>query len=208
MLYVFPAGAFGANSYVYTDEASGQAFAVDCGAYLPRHAAALRGAGIPSLTYILLTHGHFDHIAGAARLREACGGKLCIHAEDAACLSDPLKSLDAFMGDGTQIPCRADVLLRDGARLPFANGEIAVLHTPGHTPGSVCFAYNGMLFTGDTLFRMGAGRADLPGGDAETLLASLAALRALESDYAVYPGHGGETRLSAEKSQNPYLRVQ
>jgi glyoxylase-like metal-dependent hydrolase (beta-lactamase superfamily II) len=205
MLHFVPAEGFTANSYVYIDETAGQAFAVDCGAYVPRYRELLREAGIPSLTYILLTHGHFDHVREAAALRGACGGALCIHAADEECLSDPYKSLNALMDGGRQFTCRADRLLRAGDRLPFADAEISVLHTPGHTPGSVCFLYKNMLFSGDTLFCMGVGRTDLPGGDTKTLLSSLASLRALEGEYEICPGHGGQTLLSYEKAHNPYL---
>ena len=205
MLHCVPAEGFSANSYVYIDETAGQAFAVDCGACGPRYRELLLKAGIPSFTYILLTHGHFDHVREAAALKEACGGALCIHTADADCLSNPYKSLDALMDGGRQIPCTADRLLRAGDRLPFAGGEIAVLHTPGHTPGSVCYLYKNMLFSGDTLFCTGVGRTDLPGGDTKTLLSSLASLRALEGEYEVYPGHGEQTRLSYEKAYNPYL---
>ena len=206
LLYSVCCGEFAANSYLAVHTPTGEAFAVDCPVYNTEWRAMLRAAGDVRLRYLLLTHGHFDHICGVKPLKDATDCTVCIHADDAACLADPARSLDAFMGRRRQIPSEADRLLSDDERLPFGDGEITVLHTPGHTPGSVCFLYEGLLFTGDTLFRMGVGRTDLPGGSPWEMRASLEFLSRFPSDCRVLPGHGEETTLGFEKENNPYLR--
>ena len=99
------------------------------------------------------------------------------------------------------------ILVGEDSRLPFGEGEISVLATPGHTPGSVCFAYRDVLFTGDTLFYLSMGRTDLPGGSTRMLFRSLERIGRIEGEYTILPGHGPESRLSFEKQNNRYLRA-
>ena len=195
------------NCYLLTDEASGESAAVDCALFDADYQALLEKAGVTSLKYILLTHGHFDHISGVKRLKDACGGEICIHGEDAACLTDPKKSLNSYTRFAALEPAAPDVIVGEGSELFLGGTKITVMHTPGHTRGSVCFLTEGKLFCGDTLFRLSMGRTDLPGGNTRTLLASLARLSELEGEYDVYPGHGETTTLSYEKRNNLYLRT-
>ena len=115
------------------------------------------------MQHIFLTHGHFDHILGVAALKEQTGAKVYIHPLDAPMLTDETLSLCSDFSAGAQTPCPPDVLIGDGDVLPFADG-VRVYHTPGHTPGSVCFGLGDALFTGDTLFCLTVGRTDFRAG--------------------------------------------
>ena len=143
------------------------------------------------LQYILLTHGHFDHIISAERLREQTAAQLAIHKADAEMLTDAQKSAEAIFFGTNRIQATADVLLSDGDTIAFGDTSVRVLHTPGHSLGSVCYLVGDMLFSGDTLFDGGYGRFDLYGGDAEMLSRSLGKLREMDADLTVYPGHSG-----------------
>lgn len=193
-----------ANCYIVKAE-SGEAFVVDPGSFNGRLKKSLDEEGITELKYILLTHGHYDHIMGAEKLRENYGGKICVHENDAPCLSDPEKSRVLFR-NFLMPPFEQDIALRDKATLPFGEGEIEVLHTPGHTVGCVCYKVGDCLFTGDTLFHLCVGRTDFPGGSEREMLFSMKKLKALEGDYKVYPGHEESTTLSYEKAYNPYMK--
>ena len=203
-LKTFSPGMVYANCYIVKDEESGDAFVVDPGAYNKRLEAELEKMNIEKLRYILLTHGHFDHIEGVKKLKENYGGEIVIHIEDADCLYDKHKSL-ASRFFFIQNNVTADKLVNDGERLSFGEDEIEVVHTPGHTVGSVCYLIGDMMFSGDTLFRNTVGRTDFPGGSFEQIKKSLQKLSLLEKDYKVYPGHDVSTTLSAEKKHNPYF---
>lgn len=203
-LTTFAPGMVYANCYIVTDEESKEAFVVDPGVYNKRFEAALRAAGVEKLRYILLTHGHFDHISGVKALKEDFGGDVVIHREDAGCLYDKSKSL-ASKFFFPQHDVTADVLVDDGQRLPFGEGEIEVIHTPGHTKGSVCYTIKDIMLSGDTLFKSSIGRTDFPGGSIEEMKESLKRLAALERNYTVYPGHAESTTLEREKKYNPYV---
>ena len=145
-------------------------------------------AGGRRIAAILLTHGHFDHIGGVAPLMGE-GTRLAVHPLDEGMLSDP--ELNAGMGlmrKRITAPAPTD-RVREGDVLTIAGLTISVLHTPGHTPGSVCYLVDGELFTGDTLFEHGWGRTDLPGGSEHDMYASLRRLLPLMRQYPVHPGH-------------------
>ncbi len=193
------------DCYLVKDADTGRAFAVDPGFYEPVLEAALRDMEIERLDYILLTHGHHDHILGVAGLQERCGGRIVIHEAEAAFLTDDGLSLRSPAFANLPRAKTADVTVRDGDELPFAGGVIRVLHTPGHTRGSVCYQLDNYLFAGDTLFQSSVGRTDLPTGNTRQLLQSVRRLSALEGDYAVLPGHGPQTTLARERLYNPYF---
>lgn len=152
---------------------------------------------------ILLTHMHPDHLAALPALREATGAKVLAHRLDAEMLGSSAR----FFGmRAEQLPSLLpDVQLDGGEALTIGRLTGSILHTPGHTPGSICLRVGSMLFTGDTLFCQGVGRVDLPGGSLDNLLASLQRLFTLPDETVVHPGHGPSTTIGAEERDNPYL---
>lgn len=199
-------GPVQANSHILTDTATGKTAVVDAGDCTAGFREMLAGK---SVEYILLTHGHFDHILGVARLKELYpNAQICIHEADADCLSDAEKSLCSWEFGGAQTPVAPDRLLQEGDTISLGESTLHVLHTPGHTVGGVCYAdfENRVLCTGDTLFCLTAGRTDFPGGSDEELLASLIRLRNLDGDFTVYTGHNRATTLETERMRNRYMR--
>lgn len=193
------------NSYIIKDTVSGEAAVIDAGVFNNRFEALIRSMNIEKLKYILLTHGHFDHIMGVKRLQKTFGGEIIIHEADADCLSDSRKNLAGVLGFDCP-PFECDMTVRDGDILALGEEKIEVISTPGHTVGSVCLKTEKYLFSGDTLFNRGIGRTDFPGGSMEEILRSIKRLYALEGDYRVFPGHGDGTVLSFERENNPYTR--
>ena len=159
---------------------------------------------------IVLTHGHFDHMLALERLREATGAPLCIHSADNGLLTDPAGNLSGnpafrfFGGEKTYRP--AEILLEEGDTISVGQASLTVLHTPGHTRGSICLACGTDMITGDTLFAGSMGRIDFPGGSDQDMLSSLQRLAGLETDYTIYPGHGPSSTLEKERKTNPYLQ--
>ncbi len=154
---------------------------------------------------ILLTHCHFDHIGGVESLREIWNCPVIIGEKETEGLSDPKINFSAYWGDKV-MSIAADRTVADGEILNIGSCAIEVLHTPGHTEGSVCYLIDGKLFSGDTLFRLSIGRTDLPTGSFDTELASLTRLMQLDENTPVYPGHGEKTTIGFEKANNPYIK--
>lgn len=155
--------------------------------------------------YVLLTHCHFDHILGADTLREQFGAKIVIGKLDEKGLCDTSFSLSHLVGM-SQTPFYADKTVSNEEILSVAEEKIRVLHTPGHTEGSVCYIIEDAIFTGDTLFAGSVGRCDFPTGDGSALMKSLEKLSHLDKNYKVYPGHGEPTDILTEKLNNPYMQ--
>ncbi len=196
---------FGFESVSYLVYEGKDAVLVDAGVTPERVSAALAEHGLV-LQAILLTHGHFDHILYADDLRARFSVPLYVHERDAEMLGDADKNaFSAFFGRSrTWLP--ADRLLKGGDEIAVGNGSLSVLHTPGHTKGSICLEGDGILLTGDTLFAEGYGRYDLYGGDAASLRRSLIRLSSLPDDLVIYPGHGMSTHLSdALDSALPFI---
>lgn len=197
-------GSMDNNCYLLTDEKSGQSALIDCPDF---NASVASFIGDADLRYILLTHGHYDHIFGVPEARRRYGAMVCIGEPDGPMLESSKLSLAVFMSrDRKQEPCRADLFLRDGKVIRLGEMDIQVLATPGHTRGSVTYVCGDALFTGDTLFRLSCGRTDFPGGSASAMRESLRRLAALEGDRKVYPGHGKDSTLDFERRYNTYLR--
>jgi len=199
-------GLLATNCYLVWQEGDARALLVDAAGRPEEILEAASRQGV-ELRLIVLTHGHIDHIECAAGLKRLTGAALAIHELDAPMLGDAAQSGAALFGFG-QEEIRADRLLREGEVVILEGTDIslAVLHTPGHTPGSVCLLGNGVLFSGDCLFAGGIGRVDLPGGDERAMMRSLARVAALDGNLAVYPGHGPATTIGKERRGNPWLR--
>jgi len=198
-------GPLATNSYLVWEEGVRAALLVDC-AGSPRvilEEAQRRGLAI---RVIANTHGHSDHIEALAELKGATGAQAAIHELDAPMLADAMLSGAAMWGF-SQDDASADRLLREGDEivLPGSDTRLSVLHTPGHTPGSICLLGKEVLFSGDCLFAGGIGRVDLPGGDEPKIMESLARLAKLDPGLVVYPGHGPTTTIGAELEGNPWL---
>lgn len=190
-------GPLATNVHVLADERSREAIAIDTAipslAWITDELAA-RGW---TLKLIVSTHGHWDHIGDNARLAEHTGAQVAVHPLDAPRLADP-HPLWAPFDIPPSVPA---VDLAEGGEVRFGSVRLRVLHTPGHTEGSVCLeaAEDGLLFSGDTLFAGSFGRVDLPGGDPGAMAESLARLRAFGDEVAVLPGHGPATTIGRER---------
>lgn len=201
----YPLGQMQTNCYFLVSEATRECAVVDPGDECEKILRRLTEREL-HVKYILLTHAHFDHIMALEELRSVTGAPVCIHTADAPALLDPNMSMMAQFAD-IHTPCRpADILLNDGDTLTLGEETILVLHTPGHTLGSVCYLTDTAMISGDTLFRGNIGRYDFYGGSFSTLQNSLHRLAALPQNFRVYPGHGASTWLDTERETNIYMR--
>lgn len=194
-------GELGNNCYLLTDEESGKSALVDCTEASEEMLSFIDNA---NLEYILLTHGHYDHIGGVKEIKEKFNAKAVISKADAPMLSSSRLSLAAFCG-GVQNDTDADILVKDGDVITLGNTEIKVMATPGHTKGGVCYIADDVIFTGDTLFCCSCGRTDFPGGSFSEIKESLNHIASLDKNYKVYPGHEEFSTLDYEKQNNPYM---
>lgn len=192
--------------YLITDEATGLSAVVDCGGFTEEVADMFTRQGVGRLEYILLTHGHFDHILGVPALKREYGGQVVIHEDDAVMPEDLVLSLSAAFRLKEAEVFTPDRTVRDGDRIELGESVIEVMHTPGHTKGSVCYIADGVIFSGDTLFHLSIGRTDFPGGSMQDMLESVTRLAQLPGDFTIYPGHGESTTLEEERQNNGYMR--
>lgn len=200
-------GLFAENPYLIACAKSGQAVFVDPGDDAPRLLRELTDAKV-ELQAILLTHAHLDHVGALTELREATGVPVYLHPADDVLLQ---KAHQLWRSFGKHIGpiAPAEHTLNDGDSIMVGDTELRVLHTPGHTPGSVCLYApdDQTLIAGDTLFFESIGRTDLPGGDTSTLLRSIRAkLWPLPDKTRVYPGHGQPTMIGHERRHNPFVK--
>lgn len=198
-------GAMGANCYLYACTESKKAVIIDPGADGKKIYRWVSEKGL-KVDYILLTHGHVDHIGAVDDLRGLLGNvTVGIHVGDAEMLTDGKKNLSSYMGAALVLQS-ADFLLQDGQEITIGKEKLNVISTPGHSPGCVCFLTPEGLFSGDTLFAGSIGRTDFPGGSMEQLIKGVKEkLMILPDDTRVFPGHGEETSIGEEKRDNPFL---
>ncbi len=202
----FTVGPLEENSYLLHAAASREAWVVDPGAEAERFLDYLAANSL-RLTRILHTHAHGDHIGADSALVEATGARIAVHRLETEWLSSPALNLSLAVGLPVVAPA-ADEFLEDGQELSLGETILRVLHTPGHSPGSVSFYTPGHLFSGDLLFWGSIGRTDLPGGDMAMLERSLREkIYRLPDDTAVHSGHGPDTTLGHEKRTNPFVRA-
>ena len=205
-LTYFQLGMLPTNVYLGVNEETGNGFLVDPAVYEPQVEDVMKEIGIKNLQYILLTHGHFDHILGVnGFLKNHPEAKVVIHREDEAFLTDPVLS-HTFKHGLTQEPIKADIIVEDDDVLAFDDTEFKVVHTPGHTRGSVVYLLDDLMFSGDTLFQLSCGRTDFPESDPAAMGPSLQKLAALEGNYHVLPGHNAFSELDYERANNPFMR--
>jgi glyoxylase-like metal-dependent hydrolase (beta-lactamase superfamily II) len=207
-------GPLESNCYIITCPESQDVMIVDPGGDAPSILEALRRADRnASPRWLVNTHGHGDHIGANAELKKAFPNmRIAIHVDDAPALTSPAINLSPFVGLSVRSP-GADVELKEGDTIDLGKERFAVIHTPGHTPGGICLyraarqpGETPLLFSGDTLFAQSIGRGDLPGGDMDLLLRSIAEkLMPLPDSCIVYPGHGPTTTIGDERRLNPFL---
>lgn len=209
VLKCFALGSWMTNGYLLGQEDTREAWVVDPGFSPEPLLEYIRREGW-SITKIVLTHAHLDHIAGIRDLSALFPeSEILIHEEEKRFLTDPSLNLSALAGVAVSAP-EPTGTLEDGTELLLGDLSFTVLHTPGHSPGGACFyqAREGILLSGDTLFEGSVGRTDFPTSDTEALADSIRRkLYVLPDETRVYPGHGPETLIGREKRSNPFVRV-
>ena len=200
---MIPTDGYASNCYILTCGA--HSAIVDPSAELKEITEAVKNSD-SKVDYILLTHGHFDHMLTLDTLRGAIEAKVCIHIDDNEKLGSPQKSMFSLLGPYSKSFSEAECKLNDGDTILLGEEEIKVIHTPGHTQGSVCYNCGDFILTGDTLFDMSVGRCDFPGGSIEELRNSIRKLYDLDLSAKIYPGHGNSSDLYTQKMFNPYTK--
>ena len=200
----FVQGPFATNCYLLISEHSPEAIAIDPADKDPTFIRFILDQNL-KLKTILFTHGHLDHVSGAGDLKRHFNAPIAIHRADVALLSSAPTMARYFGLPEPEVPV-PDVFLEENQVISLSEISLKVIHTPGHTPGGVCFLSDEGVFVGDTLFAGSIGRTDLPGGNYEQLIQSIhSKLLILDEELPLYPGHGPPTVLRVEKFTNPFL---
>ncbi|MGL4730099.1 MAG: MBL fold metallo-hydrolase [Clostridium sp.] len=194
------AGIYGANCYIIMDDKTKEAVVLDPGGDVDDIEKEINKLGA-NVKYILLTHGHVDHVGGVDGLFNSVGGKIGISEKDYVLMEKGTYIYgDAFFNG-------VSMYLKDKDKIELTNFTVECIETPGHTPGGLSFKVGENIFTGDTLFTGSVGRTDLTGGDTETLMSSIKnKLMILDDSITVFPGHGPRTTIEREKVTNPFLK--
>ena len=201
-----PSGALQANTYLAVDEKTNEGFIMDPGGYNKVLTKEVRDNDV-KIKYIILTHGHSDHICGVNEHKaEFPDAKIVAYKDEEAMLENP--NLNQSPGFGVPYSTKADILVSDGDELKVGDVTLKFIHTPGHTEGGMCIYVEEAkaLFSGDTLFRQSIGRTDFPGGSYKEIMDSIRKkLFLLPDDTNVFPGHMGTTSIGFEKENNPFV---
>lgn len=203
-LVTLPVGPLEANCYVLSDGQTDSCFVVDPGGDAEKILQTCTAQNLRPRV-ILLTHGHMDHMAAAAAVKAAAGARVMVHEADREFVERPHPYWAQMVGGAPAV--EVDECLAEGQELALGELTLRVLHTPGHSPGSVCLLADGAVLTGDTLFAGSIGRTDLPGGSMEVLEQSLQRIiSATTPETFVYPGHGPASTMAEELADNPWLQ--
>ena len=197
-------GIFGSNTYIVSSNK--ECAVIDCGNKASDIINEIRKRDL-NLKYIILTHGHMDHVYYANQLKDETDSTLCIHEQEIPLYEDPNKNGYNSFGFSEALKLAdPDKFLKDGDELSLGDETLQIIHTPGHSPGCVCILIAGCLFTGDTLFQSSVGRTDLYGGSWSQLENSIKSrIYTLDEGIKVYPGHGMDTTIGFERENNPYV---
>ncbi|MCF6465924.1 MBL fold metallo-hydrolase [Clostridium sp. Cult2] len=200
-----PAGIYAANCYLVDSEDSKEAIVIDPGGDEDDIIAQIKNLGL-DVKYIVLTHGHGDHIAGVKGIKDYTNAPLAIHKDDEYLLKDGRSNLSSMMAMGT-VETLADILLEDGDEIEFGDLIAEIIHTPGHTPGGISIKIGDSIFTGDTLFAGSIGRTDFPNSSFKDIMNSIKErIIVYPDDTKVYPGHGPSSTIKNEKESNPFIK--
>lgn len=204
---VFVEGPIDANNYLIIDEKTREAVLIDCSSDNQDFITSIQNADV-NLKYILLTHGHFDHILGVDKFNEVFGVETYVAADDMAQVELTPKFMPVFAGmEPVEIKSIKN-FVNDGDIFKIGDIEIKAIATPGHTKGGMSYLIGDKLFSGDTLFRSSVGRCDLPGGNFDTIVKSInEKLFTLPANTEVFPGHGGKTTIDYEKKYNEISNI-
>lgn len=206
VLETFPVGPLQCNCTILGDEEAHEAIVIDPGDDISRIHRRLNELGL-NLKQILITHGHIDHVGGALKLKHLTGAPILLNQNDLPLLAQ-MEMQAGWIGVPTPEVAAPDASLDEGLTVGLEHHPAQVLHTPGHTEGSVCLYFQplAMVIAGDTLFAGSIGRTDLPGGDTRKILSSIGSrLLTLPDETKVIPGHGPATTIGTEREQNPFL---
>lgn len=199
-----PVGVYAANCYIVYCKDTKEALVIDPGGEGEEILKRINDLKI-DVKYIILTHGHGDHIGGVLEIKNGTNAPVLIHSEDEDYLKDSVKNLSSMMSMN-KVEISPDKLLKDGDKLKLGEYDIDIIHTPGHTPGGISIKIGNNLFTGDTLFAGSIGRTDFEGGSYEAIISSIKdKLVKYPDETEVFPGHGPSSTIGREKKYNPFI---
>ncbi|MFC2003418.1 MBL fold metallo-hydrolase [Chloroflexota bacterium] len=195
---------FGTNCYIVGSESTKEGMIIDPGGNAKEILMQIKALEL-DIKYVVLTHGHIDHVSALREVKEATGAEFCVHSDERSLILE--RELSAVLGMPFPALPSPDRWLKDGDTIDVGDLHFLVLHTPGHSPGGISLLGEGIVFSGDTLFNYGIGRTDFPTGSYSQLMNSIyTKLMILPDNTIVYPGHGPETTIGAERRGNPFLR--
>jgi len=199
-------GMYGTNCYIVASDSTKKGLIIDPGADSQAIMNEVNKLNL-KIEWIVLTHTHFDHVGAVKDIKDATGAKIAMHEREGDGVNQALaQALGALMSGSLKMPFKPDIILHDGDVVSVDDLEFTVIHTPGHSPGGLCLAGHGILFSGDTLFNCGIGRTDFPGCSHQELIDSIRKkLFLLSDDTVVYPGHGPHTTIGSERRTNAFI---
>lgn len=205
IIETIPAGIYATNCYIFGDSLSKEVVIIDPADEANKIINIIEKNNY-IVKYIIITHGHFDHILALKDIKQKYNAPVAIHKSDAEYLSNNSLNLSTNIPNISLGSVTPDIILNDGDILNLGEYNLEIIHTPGHTNGGICIKANDILFSGDTLFNNSIGRTDFPEGSFDKIEESIKKLYTLEDNTKVYPGHGTSTTIVHEKQSNPFVR--